>query len=885
MRNFYDQPTSKIFDKMFGKGARQIQADPTLDTTKCKCCQCDKAECKGCMQGAVMGPDAGCCPSKNESLIFEYSRPESKNNSPCCRSTFGGYQYQCCSTTKIEAPNVRYSYHYVGKFFRIDYSATGNYFRNGNITTWPENNLPRLCSYCDPSSNKANGYCDCMDYAPLQSIDDTDGDSPCHIGYGGGGCIAPFQNCLCMGSGVFKNTNRDNQRLSHYRRKQMEREPYYRWLLDIMCYDGGNIIKNPWIGTNEETRSPVINNTNGTLYNHLVGVVHCEHWWELDRCPQNPNVDFAAEGFPNVNSSCFVPRFWIQACSGVPVFDWEFIDAVEKNHLGEGDLTEVWSAIATRQTPPQDIMNRMSAGGYFDTGDWRQSALNEIKDLQGRTYTKDSYSNLNIPLCSDFKYLGPVRKKFFRENVFLEGQDGYDDQTPGFLNPRKARQNVINRNPAPVLGESLQLPSQYLPDPWNGQYPPPTTPSSSPEEIAEYQDFIAWRESQWLYMHARPGGWDYVCAGYYDGTSDIKIPDLRRRYMNDAITCQDPEEEGIITRSFGGCLAGILGVPQKSIQSDCSGLGDTNPEVLIDCPDAEVLPCGSFSCFDLECVADVKCASYKEQGGGISPCEAVMVESNCEGMVFAYSRESPKQCGVNRVFNWPTTRRGKAWLYKVNITTGNYSSFCPHTCRSLSTPKPISTEFESIFKKRQAHKSLCNNFYSDPIETLLPCPYLKIPDGKYCFNIGECVEYSGDGEICGDYHSDTCFQYCFNSGDLAPYYWGGEPECCGKDPGLILEPDPVPQNPTHPAFSNGACKICGPGGGEGGIYGPDGCPSLGCCWDCCDATVRSATQNECYGSRDPNDPLYAHIIWVPSVNGVDCGNNTSPCGSSYPACP
>jgi hypothetical protein len=62
---------------------------------------------------------------------------------------------------------------------------------------------------------------------------------------------------------------------------------------------------------------------------------------------------------------------------------------------------------------------------------------------------------------------------------------------------------------------------------------------------------------------------------------------------------------------------------------------------------------------------------------------------------------------------------------------------------------------------------------------------------------------------------------------------------------------------------------------------------LGCCWDCCSPSnpPTLVTQSQCYAGRDPNDPQYAHIIWQPNTNGIDCQNNPSPCASSYPACP
>jgi hypothetical protein len=919
MRNFHYEPVNKIFDKMFGKGARQIQADPTLDLTKCNCCDCDAPiTCRGCMLGATHGPDSACCPSPSESLIFEHERRGYVSSSEACGQPTPGspgqpsfIPYQCCTTTKFSAPNVKYSYHYVGKFFKLNYVPTGNSQR-GAPGGWPANDLPRLCSYCDPKNHNESGYCDCMDGLGQASIE-LEGANFTHCSIAAGGCIAPFQNCLCMGEGFKRQTDRGIQRLSHYRRKVMEREPYWRWLLDIMCYDKGNVFRNPYRIYNTQAGGIVDISSNGSLYKHLIGVVHCEHWWEIDRCDENPNVDFAAEGF-NVtpNGSCLVPRFWIQSCSGVPLFDFELDDAVNKGLLSQTDIQDFWKAQEEQKTPSQRIMDKLSEGGYIETGDWRKQALDEIKALQGLTFTKSYYSNISIPKCSDFKHLGPVRKKYF----------DYSSNIPfinesALLNPKKARPNVTHRTENPVLFEpSLQLPNEYLRDPWaetNRPYPTDPGPNAPISKKQEYEAFLKWKDSQWLYMHARPGGWDYVCSGYFGGQpygSDptLKIPDLPRRFMTDVITCPDPEEgqdvgpgssNGPLWR-YGGCLGAILGIPQRSIVTDCGSAGGA---VSACGPDGLDQGCRSFAYFDVECgPPDPYCGAYPEQMGPGGGCGAIMVDSNCEGMSIVFSRQTAAPCGedpngIPYQAKWYTNRVGKAWLYKVNITTGQSSSFCPYICRSLTVPKPIATKFENIYNNARAHINLCKNYYQTPGEPPR-CPTSEgIPNGKYCQSGGNCTFYATDGEICTPYHPPfTCTVYCSfsNSGQNPPeppFNWGYNSNCCSRNPGGTYFMNPNPTNPSHPAFTNPDCKNCGPGGGAGGIYGPGGCPSsLGCCFNCCTTDPPTfTTQQGCYANIDPNTPEYEHIIWVPSVNGFDCSRNSDPgvypCNPPYPACP
>ena len=410
---------------MFGKQARQIQADPTLDISKCKCCQCDKVECKGCIEGHfVTSPSGigisdpqdnldkglmksgGCCHGPNNGLIFEYERPGDVNYGPeCCPNLPPdpgqplGYK-KCCGIREIGASKVRFYYNYIGKYFKMDYAAAGK-----EETNWPRNGRPRLCSLCNPASMDSSrpgiypgARETCLDYIPPQSIDDTTDEFnyPCSTE------SIPWFGCQCMGEGLLKDTNRTSKRLSYHRKREMERLPYYRWLADIMCYDRGNVVANPHYRYIEGQTIPVA--SNGTLYEHLLAVVHCEHWYELALCDQNPehsDGDRLGEGMTdsegnaiNINTSILAPRFWVYACSGVPFFDFELEDALKKGYIDSNKYQEIKQAFQDGKTPSQEIMNSLAKGGYFDTADWRQEALSEIQDLKTRKYTADSYGGI-----------------------------------------------------------------------------------------------------------------------------------------------------------------------------------------------------------------------------------------------------------------------------------------------------------------------------------------------------------------------------------------------------------------------------------------------------------------------------------------------------------
>jgi hypothetical protein len=960
---------------MFGKGARQIQADPTLDVSKCKCCQCDKAECKGCMQGATLGQMAGCCPSASESLIFEYERPDwsgggeecCDNTLPCCPDSGprrclnpdgssvevgpgvdcpdgsfdpcngcldpNGNQIpcpscssvppvvrRCCFTGKQSAPKVRFLYNYVGKYFRMDFAAAGNYKR-GAEGRWPENGRPRLCTWCDTRSHDARRSGQfpgaeetCLDRFVIPRDDPGNPDtSPCFTDL-------EFTGCQCMGDGILADSDRYSKRLSKFRKRIMEQDNYYKWLADIMCYDNGNVVGNPWYIYDPEVGDDVSQLTNGTLYNHLIGVVHCEHWWEIARCPENPdhgqNGPLSTEvydqngnviGTTGANTSCIAPRFWIYACSGVPFFDFELKDALDKRIIGQDEFDEIVRSFSDDRTPRKDLMNKLSAGGYFDTGDWRQEALAEIRDLKTRKYTASFYggSILGDPNngacciteadttqycynktrvmceasggvffpaqqctsetcsnCSSFGFLGPVRKKYWADDIGIPGVTA-----PAFLNPKKVRPK----------SNILQLPSDLIKDPWDGgPYPKDPGPNGDPKKKEEYADFIAWRNAQWVYMHARPGGWDYVCAGYNQNNPTVNIPDLPRRYNN--INCQNPDGTQSLNdpdAEYGGCLAGLRGWPQRTREfqggcptSNCGYVDQTTGEFVI----APLVGCVNISCVTPECGPKISCEEYPERGGGLDTCENVVMDANCDGIHFMYYRVSPRINSQATCNEWKPHRVVHSYLYKVNRTKGNFTEFCPYQCRNLRIPQQVANLVPRIYVNKLAHFEVCKALTNN-------CGNSKAPDGTYCYNIGQlshagpvaCNEENlGSGFSTNAFGGIGCVQYDpLNS----QYYFGPEYWCCaGKDSAPPATPTPG-ANSTHPALPPIACKLRGPGN----IYGDaDEIYELtGCCYDCqnqqCVGIIR---ETDCPHTTDPSRYKFNREIQNPQYC---CGDIHYPC--------
>ena len=828
MRNFFPSNSPVIFDKMFGKGARQFQADPSANLTGC-CCNCKSVTCKGCIDTHVITPDAGCCQTKNTGLIFEYERPASYGDGMLCAPDC--QKKICCVTGKDSASNVRFYYNYIGQYFTIDYGAIGK-----DTSVWPYNGRPRLCSYCDPTSSDINRrdffpYANetCIDHFTNVQLDRRIDDKypdpppyaqdtrnyPCSNNDQAGPIIPEislFKGCQCMGDGVLADPDDFKKRLSRYRKRQMERDPYYRWLLDIMCYDNGNIIASPFYEYTYQEGIPgkYARNYAGTLYDHLIGVVHCEHWYEIARCPDNPEhndgevlgswiVD--ADGNPSgANTSLLAPRFWVYACSGAPLFDFELEEAYKKSVNGQPlfqqeDISILERNLAQRTTPPQKLMDKLASLGYFDVGDWRNEALSEIRVLKGLTYTREAYGGnplgdpdfgaCCIPAgtatpaqcsqlpreecglipnssfiaqtqctsevcenCSGFKpgngqnrYLGPVRKRLWIPSI--EGGVGYAGITaPAWLNPKKARKNKrddlmlvpdIARNEIDISQDdtltNLQLPDDLIKDPWGGSYP--AEPLGSEEPSDEYKDFVKWRESQWLYMHARPGGWNYVCSAYNTGkniTNEdmLRIPNL-------------PRQVSAVGSALGGCLDGARGFPRRSRRYSGGGCPDVDcGEAILGLPPFPVVGCNEPGCgagFGIACIESAWCDKYPEDKGGITPCEGLAIDSNCDGLRIVHYTTKYVDQGPDLERYATCGGTINSYLYKVNIDAGNYGDFCPHQCRPLEIPKRLADAVPSLISNRSAHADICRNHYNhknlegDPAQK----PYLgSICPGLYC---------------------------------------------------------------------------------------------------------------------------------------------------------
>ena len=390
------------------------------------------------------------------------------------------------------------------------------------------------------------------------------------------------------------------------------------------------------------------------------------------------------------------------------------------------------------------------------------------------------------------------------------------------MDPKKARPNNISP-PRGAIIESvidsledatltrIQLPEYLLKDPWkdkNKDYPTDPGPGATGEILVEWKDFKAWRDYQWVYMHARPGGWDYVCSGYQNPQNpdpELKIPDLPRRYSD-------------LPNTLGaGCLDGILGIPvsEREISGGCSDIncGSLNPLTgqfeqfpLVGC-ETETPSCLGEGCSD---ASTAYCPSHPEKGGGQSVCRNIAMTANCNGIRFNYTTyklvqrsvriepcedENPENCWQTLAFHTCDKIRN-AYVYRVNLTKGNYDSFCPFTCRNVEVPKQLERAIPVLSLNKMTYAVACeNNQAGSPVNF---CP------GYYCFSTPKGLDDQGNP-----------LPYVGTYGGLIPalpYY----PYCCSRfGTGRVTEP--LPSDPTHPASNRTVCPFY-PGPGYPALY-------------------------------------------------------------------
>ncbi len=654
-------------------------------------CCCGSETCKTCISGASIEYDGGCCHAPGQRLCLWIDRPGRTETDHACCPVQGDPVYDCfeyCCKTVIEsAPPIRALYDYLGNGpkFRVVR------FRNEVGV----DRLPIQCSICDTADDAG----DC-----------------CGTGF------PPYANCVCDPDNQGKN-------ISPYQKRTMEDLSAYWLALDILCYDDGATIRwdvsgDPFDAYEPNDTCDLSRFVQGTLWGHTLAVIHKEHWYRFADCGEDPNP-YPELTEPNGNGTsfqCIGPRHFIYACSGTPLFTFDLDEAVENGKITSQDRCDLLQQLAadwTGEVPSQTILAKLCAAGYFDTRDWRETVRQEWLKLKERF--PDTYTG-NVPACADMDLLGPVRRRLFRSQP-VAGSGG--TQTEWVRLTRSAARTPPSPYP------DIQIPAAWDLDPWaGGPYPA--------EGDEDYEDFLFWAERQYVYFHARPGGWDWSCwdaitTGGQTGEEDNWIPHIARR---DSDIC-------------GGDCINVSGFPRDYTVSDClgdAGHAEGDGAFCDDCTNTDSRSCGTddTSCPQIGCAPQDYCLSVPENGGRNTPCEDVLIAANCDGIHFRFTRIKFIDTGEGSdcdLVGWRNAPKcevlNHAYLFTLDRSKGDYDSACPWRCRDLAVPEAVADAVPNISDSLLGYRGVCAAIQAG-------CPEAQECCGTFCLEIIE-----DDSGCCG----------------------------------------------------------------------------------------------------------------------------------------
>ncbi len=608
-------------------------------------CCCGES-CKDCLISHVIDDTAGCCHSRAEGLVFRIERPawtltvHAFGDNPVSTPPECPGGCELSFTVDYDAMDaIQAVYVYERSWFKADYGAV-------------------------------------------------DRDRPARAGCGEGcaDCCPPpafpsYEGCLCD----------PNAYLNTYQKGVMEVTPQYMWLLDSICHGGSDCFPPRHDGTCTEIPGDT------TLFGQLLCVVHMEHWWKISDCSGAVTPELHAPNDPEtpVSFQCMGPKRWVYACSGVPLYEFDLLDAVEKGVIDGSEFCSVMTSVTAQETPSQAILQKLWDAGYIRAKDWRPEIAEGLTALKAAF--PDAYTACTVPACEDIDIVGPVRKVYWP-----------------CLDATEVADHTASLQAS--LGDCGTV------DPWEGDYPADDTDP----EWELYQTWL--RVTKAVYFHARPGGWSWIC--FDPGAADEEAPDIIHRY---SVSCTDgdcidvsgyPQDYSCSSGPFDGVH------PVSGLTTCESGCETYDPDESYDNP---------YGCIFL----DISCTEALDG----SKCVNVATAASCDGIHFVTTVQRVEQTTVDdchpsgvRYFKF---RENHAYLFGINRTCGDWATEC-HQCRTLAVPLAVADLLPDISGAYLAIRGLCDQLTRPECGedgTDLPC-------GSYCESLEDPCVASATADDC-----------------------------------------------------------------------------------------------------------------------------------------
>lgn len=406
----------------------------------------------------------------------------------------------------------------------------------------------------------------------------------------------------------------------------------------------------------------------GNLYDEFLCIVFFERWWKIAEdcdsnvriyvpgCDQTPPTSDCG-GIPFVESN-LVPKWWIYACSGVPLYDFEIDDAVRFEVITADEADAMRLDITNKITPNQAVLAKMAEAGYLRAADWRAEQRQAYIDLHA-LYPSAGYGAC-IQDVDQMHTLGPYRKRCTEPLVGT------------------AVQPLLRKNE--VAGELTALQADCF-----------KNYAGSSSDQAAY-DF--WCERQWVYFHGVPGGWQW--AGW-NAPSDGGCVGL-------GLT----EIEAILRgcgRGDTSCIQGFKGEPRApSICTPCSTI---NPAFTPcnNCNGDCESTCGSApisACADDTLPVITKCSNFN-----LLPL--------CEGIRFIHSQYAIRHDFTgNTIIGFTDTTRMiclvsvNSFLVGIKRSVNSWSDSIPFSCRSEVPALTTFKNWPEVEGIHIGHSTICN---------------------------------------------------------------------------------------------------------------------------------------------------------------------------------
>lgn len=596
----------------------------TSAITAAACC------CAGgqCLSDCIFGTETntGCC-HKADTLLLWCDRPGYTTRQ---HFSFGGCE-TCFTETVSQMSPVQAIYHYHSCRFRFVY-AQGDPVTLVNMSP---THLPVADDTFGQGEACANPVCETDPaYCP---------DVCC-------GVQIPSGSCLCntwYGAGIGG--------LSQWRYDQILGSDENLWFGEMTCHKSGNPLD-------------AANGVDRLGYGALTGflcLVFFERWWRIPEgcapeariyvpgCTQSPEGSNCG-GIP-FQSDDLVPRWWIFACSGIPLYQFELDEALEFGIIDAAEYDDIVDKIANGLQPPQPPLFKMARAGYLAARDWRAEQRQAFIDLDAN-FPGAGYAACIEPL-DDMAELGPFRKRF---------------TAPRDLNV--ARPWLHKDDVVPELAPFQADCMIDYPGSWsNGK------------------DYQYWRERQWVYYRGVPGGWAW---GAWDVSEEQLAEGIGRNVgTGDPITLLSSPMNAFRgePRPPSGCQDCGPGIcPEATYCSMCVG-GVLDPGACPECGNAPVAACNP----------PIQCLRFN-------------VVPYCEGVHFIFSAYvfendlDPVEGGCVADGRYRCHYQVHSFLVEARRSVDSWNDSIPWRCRTESPPLPVWNDWPSVSRAHFGVSTMCN---------------------------------------------------------------------------------------------------------------------------------------------------------------------------------